>query len=295
MKVREFLESLSPEEIEAGNRKQQATNDQVYKEFVAAYKEGRCSLCGGDLDSFEPEKECYHWFLKPGGLRKKNFKKYLKKPIGLFRLDSYFKWMANLDAPIRNVNDLTDVNSSKIIEYTARYKDIEWSVSLSKSDRDGHTNAKYGSFPHFHLQMRVKDKIFIKFNDFHVPLTNEDLWTLEALETAPEKIIHETSRGAGLSVLESGENLDIIDEFSLRTENEAEAAFNVESFIMMPEGETMSGDDLADLFKESHNTKKPLRHLLREAYPEASIESHFSPGPGAVEKKVRNNRGGSKN
>ena len=60
------------------------------------------------MDEFVESKPCFHWFTYPTGIKKKFFKKYLENPIGFFQLDSYFRWLANTEKPIGNINDLKD-------------------------------------------------------------------------------------------------------------------------------------------------------------------------------------------
>ena len=89
-----------------------SNNARVYKEFTDGLKIGKCFLCGGQMNSFEEGRPCFHWFTYPTGIRKKLFENYLKNPIGFFQLDSYFRWLANTEKPIANINDLKDETSS---------------------------------------------------------------------------------------------------------------------------------------------------------------------------------------
>jgi hypothetical protein len=75
------------------------------------------------MNSFDEGRPCFHWFTYPTGIRKKHFENYLKYPIGFFQLDSYFRWLANTEKPIANINDLKDETSStSYLETTFKYK-----------------------------------------------------------------------------------------------------------------------------------------------------------------------------
>jgi len=291
MNIRDFFNSLTPEQIEEGNRKQLEENQQVYNKFKTAYDKGYCSLCGKELNSFAPKHPCFHWFLKPEGIRKKYFKEYLSTQIGFFHFDSYIRWIANLEAPFKNINDLTDeMNPAKVLEYTVKYKNIEWSINIGQTDFEGHPDSKNANFPHFHIQMRIDNNIFIRFNDFHIPLTEEDIFTFKALQEAPDKIVWNNSFGGGMSILENQEILEQLDELMQPMDDFDNATFNTETLIQMPEGETISGEALEQIFKESKAKSTPVRHLIKKHYPRASISTEIQPGAGVPEILKRNKR-----
>ncbi len=291
MDVRKFFDSLTPEQIEEGNRKQLEANISVYEEFQAAYKVGICSLCKLPLTEFKSSHPCFHWFLRPHGIKKKHFHKYLSTPIGFFPFDSYMRWIANLDNPFKNINDLkSEMNPSKVIEYTIRYKNIEWSISIGKTDRQGHPDAKNANFPHFHIQMMIDKNVFIKFNDFHIPLSDEDIFTFRSMEEAPDKVIFKNTFGAGMSIIEDDETLKEIDRLMTRTDDLENATFNTGTLIQMPEGETMDGETLSKAFKESKESGIPVRHILKKYFPQASFMTEITPGDGVPEISKRTPR-----
>lgn len=291
MNIKDFFNSLTPEQIEEGNRKQLEENQRVYNEFKAAYEKGHCSLCKKGLNFFDPEHPCFHWFLKPEGIRKKHFKKYLADPIGFFRFDSYIRWVANLEEPFKNINDLKDeMNPAKVTEYTVKYKNIEWSINIGQTDIEGHTNSKNADFPHFHIQMKVDDDVFLRFNDFHIPLSEEDIFTFTALKEASDKVVWKNSFGEGMSILEDEEVLEKLDELMKRTDDVDNATFNTGTMIQMPEGESMSGEMLDKIFKESKETGTPVRHLIKKYYPKAGIVTEIKPGDGVPQISKRNKR-----
>lgn len=78
-----------------------------------------------------------------------------------------------------NINDLAEEKSDrKIISYTVKWKNIEWTFDCSKNDFSGHQGTSV-DFPHYHFQMRIDGKQFINFNDFHVPFTNDDVFLIK--------------------------------------------------------------------------------------------------------------------
>lgn len=281
MNIREFYDSLTPEQIEDGNRRQLEESKQVYEKFTSAYKRGTCSLCGLSLTEFISSKPCFHWFLRPHGIKKKHFQKYLSTPIGFFRFDSYLRWIANLECPYKNINDLKcEMNPAKVVEYTIRYKKIDWSVSIGKTDRHGHPDTKNAKHPHFHIQMKVDNNVFIKFNDFHIPFSDDDIFTLRSMEEAPDKVVWRNTFGAGMSILEDDGTLKKLDKLMLRTEDTENATFNAGTLIKMPKGETMDGETISKALKESKETGIPVRHILKKYFPQASFMTEITPGDG---------------
>lgn len=286
----DFMNSLTPEQIEEGNRKQEAENKEVYLEFSDAYSKECCFLCGMKLDYFNTSETCFHWFLKPSGIKKKHFKDYLSEDIGFFKLESYFRWLAHIENPFKNINDLKcETTESKLLETTIKHKNIEWTLTYGQSDLEGHKGSHNGDFPHFHLQMLVDELPFIRFNDFHIPFSKEDLLNIELLKR--DDVLFRNSQAPGMTdLLEDSEMLEMIDEHCTVPENEKDASLNFGTMIQMPEGKKMSGEEITKIFEESKRTKKPVRHLMKEHFPDASIVTEVKPADGVPEKKKRKKR-----
>lgn len=290
MDIKQFFDNLTSKQIEDGNKQQFDQNLRFYNDFKAAFKKGVCFLCKQDLTEFTSSQPCFHWFLRPHGIKKKHFNKYLSTPIGFFRFDSYIRWVANHSSPFKNINDLkSEMNQSKLIEYTARYKNIEWSISISRTDRFGHINTSV-NFPHFHFQMKIDGLIFIKYNDFHIPLSEEDIFTFRALEEAPDKVIWTNSFGEGMSIIEDQELLEKLDKKMIRTEDFENATFNTSTLFQMPESQTINGELLNQILEESRETGIPIRHLMKKYFPEANIITEISPGNGVPDIAARSQR-----
>lgn len=288
--LRKHIQSFSPDYIAQKNEEQLEENKKMFAEFKDAYSKGCCSLCGNKLDYFHPAETCFHWFLKPSGIKKKDFKYYLQEPIGFFRLESYFRWMATLDKFLKNINDLSEeISDSKIREVTIKYKNIEWALNFGKTDLEGHSG-KNSDFPHFHIQMLVDGLPFIGFNDFHIPFSDADLFNIKLMFEASDLIEFQHNQGPGMSFIENEEFLNEIDKFSKIPENIENATFNTQSLIVMPDDETISGDMLSKIFEESKKTKNPVRHLVKKYYPNAKIITQVEPTDDTPEMKRRNKR-----
>jgi hypothetical protein len=279
--LRKFIESIPQDEIDRQTRLQDENNKRVYKEFIDGLKVGKCFLCGGLMDSFDESKPCFHWFTYPKGIKKKHFDKYLEKPIGFFQLDSYFRWLANIEKPIGNINDLKDETSStSYIETTYKYKNLEWAFSIGHTDKEGHPNAQVGSVPHYHIQMKVDDRVFLRFNDFHIPFSDGDLFTISILEQAPDKVKLGHNHGYGIGILEDEENIDLIDDSLTITDDFENAPFNRQTLIQAPEGQTISNEIIQQAIEESKRTKKPIGKIMQRLLSDAKIITILSPGDG---------------
>lgn len=291
MDIREFLNNIPPEEIEKINKEQIAQNEAFYKDFKEAYKKNCCSLCGNRIDYFNKNEKCFHWFLYPTGIRKKDFADYLKQPIGYFKLESYLRWIASMETPLKNINDLSDeVSESKIKEITIRHKNIEWSLNFGSSDKAGHLDSKNANFPHFHLQMLINEQPFIGFNDFHIPFSKEDLFNLELLEKAKDLIKFRNDYGEGMSMIEEQDILLELENNMKISSDEENATFHTRTIFQLPDGKTMSGEILEKVFQESKETKIPARHLIKKYYPDVQIITEICPGKGVPEMKKRSRR-----
>lgn len=237
MSLRDFLNDIPKEEIEKQNQEQLRQNEEIYKDFQEAFKKDCCSLCGNKLDYFCEYEPCFHWFTLPKGIKKRHFKEYLSEPIGYFKLESYFRWMATLLAPLKNINDLSDeMTESKLREITIKFKNIEWSLNYGQTDLDGHFNSKNADFPHFHIQILIDNRPFIRFNDYHIPFSKADLFNLQLKEEADDLIDFRHSKGEGMSFIEDSENLKELDKIMKVADVENSAPFKTSSMIKMPEG-----------------------------------------------------------
>jgi hypothetical protein len=289
--LRKFIESISQEEVDRQTRLQDEGNKRVYKEFIDGLKVGKCFLCGEPMNSFNESKPCFHWFTYPMKIKKKHFGKYLQNPIGFFQLDSYFRWLANTERPIGNINDLKDeISDSSYLETTYKYKNIEWAFSIGHTDKEGHQNSQIGITPHYHIQMKVDDRIFLKFNDFHIPFSDGDLFTLELLEQAGDKVKLGHSFGQGIGIIEDEEALKIIDDAMTITDDEETAPFNRQTIIEAPEGQTISGKLIKQAINESKRTRQPIGKILQRLLPAANTISIITPGDGVPKMTKRSGK-----
>lgn len=283
--LKALFNSISQEEIDRQNKLQAEQNKRVYDEFIEGLKAGKCFLCGEQMNYFDSNKPCFHWFTNPNGIKKKNFEKYLETPIGFFQLDSYFRWLANTDKPFVNINDLKDETSAtSFLETTYKYKDIEWAFSIGHTDKEGHPNSQVGSTPHYHIQMKVNDRIFLKFNDFHIPFSEGDLFTMEMLEQLGDNAKLGHSYGYGVGAIEDEELLEQIDDVLKVSDNPENAPFNRQTLIIADEGQTISGELLQKAINESKKTKQPIGKIMQRLLSESNIKANtismLGPGDG---------------
>ncbi|MBA4851289.1 hypothetical protein [Emticicia sp. BO119] len=289
--LNEFITSIPQEVIEKNTHLQDEENKRVYKEFIDNLKVGKCFICGEKMSDFVEQKPCFHWFTYPNGIKKKNFENYLNKPLGFFQLDSYFRWLANSEKLFINVNDLKEETSTtSYLETTYKYKNIEWAFSIGYTDKDGHPNAQIGAFPHYHLQMKVDDRIFLKFNDFHIPFSDHDLFVLELLEQASDRVKWGHSFGHGVGIIEDEKNLEIIDDLMITTDDSENAPFNRHTIIEAPEGQTISSEIILQAIEESKKTKKPVGKILQELLTDAKTATIIVPGKGVTKMTKRSGK-----
>lgn len=262
--LKAFVDSIPEEEIQRQNEKQEDRNRIVYQEFIDAMKSDTCFLCNRKMASFHMRKPCFHWFTYPPGIKKKHFTEYFGGTISYFQLEAYFRWLANYEKPIVNINDLKeDTSKSSFSESTIRYGRIEWSFSLGHSDLDGHKNSKFGKAPHYHLQMKRQ-----LGDDFHAS----------------------AYKGEGIGIIEEEGALEIIDSIMTVADDPSSAPFSVSTFVQAAKGHTLSGDVLADAIEESKRTKEPIGRILQRTMPDASITRIISPGDGVPEIKKRSGK-----
>jgi hypothetical protein len=287
-----FLASISPEVRARINERNRQEALEQHKRFSEAFKSGQCSHCGDALTTFDQAKPCQHWLLKPEGFGKEHFER-LANQHSWAVLEYYLRWVANEEAFAKNINDLADEGAGKLVELTIKYKNLEWSFSCSANDLSGHEGGgEHSKRPHYHFQMYVDGKPFIRYNDFHLPLSEADVGFLEYMRQNPGKVRRRIPGGAGMN--------EVLDEFTLEhlvrmgrsgtSDEEVESASIMLNTLMMAEpGKTISGDDLYNLIqaaKAEGVTATSKMHELKGV----SIQTFVSPGPGVVRQATRSGR-----
>lgn len=288
-----WLKQLPEEVVRHGNAQEHKQAEEDYKKFVECFNKGECSLCGKPLKTFSANSPCLHWLLRPKKFKKKHFS-VLYHNFTYFRIAAYVRWAASIDSPMKNINDIMEEHpGGKLIDFTAKHRHLTWSFSCGETDYKGHNGKAHGNTPHYHMQMNLDGKQFINYNDFHIPFHDDDLYHIELFTNHSDKVKHSFGHGSGMQdIMGSKEGLEFIIDHSDPTDDQENAAFNINTLIMAPEGETISGDLLADAINEAKTNGKTIASVLRNKLEgtNASITSIVSPGDGVPESKQRPGR-----
>lgn len=185
------FETLDSETIDFFTKLDYQQNEQDFQSLCDGLNKGICYLCGKALD--DCSEPCFHWLLNPK-IKKKELRKLFEKPISIIKLYTYLTWVANSDTPLININDITaDTLPNKMFEATIKYKDFEWSFSLGKTDY----NAEHYGKSHYHLQAKKNSFVYIKYNDFHIECTPEDMLMIEMIRQGSVEFDYGYSGGLG--------------------------------------------------------------------------------------------------
>lgn len=129
-----------------------------------------------------------HWLMMPVGFTRQYFMDVMMR-YSISQLQAFPRWVANEEGVARNINDLREEGTGKLVELTIGYKDCEWAFSCAEGDYLGHASASTESQrPHYHFQMRYKRQAFVRYDDFHIPLHDSDILTMEATRAAPDSL-----------------------------------------------------------------------------------------------------------
>lgn len=286
----EKLQKLSPDERHQISLENVRRTSEEHAEFSATFAQGDCYLCKHPLSSFSKKRPCLHWFLKPKGF-KKNDIPAVAEHFSAFQIQTYLRWVANTEAFARNINDLVEEGTgTKLIELTIRYRNLEWSLSCAESDCSGHQTSQHAKHPHYHLQMRLDRRPFANFSDFHLPLHEDDVLSLEARRRLPNVVKHKFPHGEGMADLLNDETVEaLIKCGETSAGQEDEASLKLDTIAIADDGKTISGDDLYELILEAKAkgvTVASLMHKLKNATTQVFV----TPGPGVVEQAPRAGR-----
>ncbi len=285
--LRALVESIPQEQKQKECDSQNTQTKKDHEQFVLKLKENICLYCKEKIDTFDQTNFCLHWFTYPTGIKKRNFDHFLKKPLSFSSLECYFRWLANAETPLLQINDLEPENlTNVIVQTTIRFRNIEWSLSCSNSDYEGHSDSNFGTNPHYHLQMMVDNKPFIGYNDFHIEFTDYDLGIFEFKRQIPECNTSKPHFGSGQSLIDDPEVQELLIKKGRVAENEETAPFMRNIAIKLPK-DAKSKKIFDEALIESNETKVPLDMILKRVLPDVEVSVKKTLGKGALKKKIR--------
>lgn len=288
----QFMASLPREEIDRVNELNRKEAEEQHKAFSAAFKAGSCSFCGDAIASFDADKPCRHWLLKPEGVRKEHIER-LAAQLSWGVIENYVRWVANEEAFAQNINDLADEGTGKLVELTVKYKNLEWSFSCGATDLAGHEGGgEHSKVPHWHFQMYVDGRPFVRYNDYHLPLNEEDAGFLQFMQAHPGKVSKRLAGGAGMSEVLHGSMLEKLVETgrSGETDEDVEKApIKLDTIIMADPGTTIKGEDIYNLLQAARAEGVTATSKMREL-KNVKIRTTVSAGPGVVQQAPRSGR-----
>lgn len=261
-----------------------------HADFLEHFQSGFCYICKLQLGTFDEGIPCVHWLLRPQGIDKKYVAQAIDN-LGLFRTEAFLRWVANTERFATNINNLSaEGDTTKIIDWTIKYQNIEWSFSCGDSDFLGHQDAVQGSKPHFHFQMRIDERPFINYSQYHFGLTSHDILAIKAIKGEIPGAVYTRTHGAGMEdIMSVVEQQDDPLQYMQSAKDEDNAQFHLQTMITAENGHTISGDRIADLIEESKRTGVPMAKLIKQL-PNVKVETIISPPESIPEKASRTKR-----
>jgi hypothetical protein len=285
----ERLEVMSPEERNKISEENIRQTQAEYTEFLSAFRIGECYICGKPLSSFSKKAPCIHWLLKPKGFKKNDLPEIAMR-FGFFQIQTYLRWVANTQGFAKHINDLPEEGSgTKLIELTIRYRNLEWSFSCAETDYIGHQTSQHAKHPHYHLQMRVDQRPFINYSDFHVPFVEGDILSIEAKRKLPHIVKHKFPYGEGMAEILNDDTVEMLIEQSTGGGAGDDASLHFDTIAMADEGTTIRGEDLYEIIQEAKAKGVTVASLIHKL-PNARTRVLVTPGPGVVEQAPRAGR-----
>ena len=285
--IREFFKSLPPEEIAEANRKNAEEHENQSQRFKENYAKGVCYLCELPFDRMSASKPCVHWLLRRCKFKKADFPAIYEN-FSYHNIAAFLRWCANQEALIRNINDLSSERAEKkLISYTIKWKNIEWTFDCSHSDFKGHGTA-HSSLPHYHFQMRIDGRPFINFGDFHVPLTDEDQFNLSLIN---EPWFHHGFGAIGSGMEEAfSVDPDLVVKHTTRAESEGDAVYHLSTMVDASE-RPITGEELEEIRQESIRTGRSFASLASEMLgPDRKVRTVITPAEDIPDIAVRTPR-----
>jgi hypothetical protein len=140
--------------------------------------------------------------------------------------------------------------------------------------------------------MYVDGKPFIRYNDFHLPLSAADVGFLEHVRQNPGRVGRLLVGGAGMNeVLDEAtvEHIVRMGRSGTSDEEAASAPIMLNTVMMAEPGKTISGDDLYNLIQAAKAEGVTATSKMHELTG-VSVQTFVSPGPGVVPQATRSGR-----
>lgn len=275
-RYRRIFEGLSLEEIKEMNRLNHEEHLRQAEAFKVGYKKGVCYLCNKPFKTISKDNPCLHWILRQCKFKKKDFPKVYKK-YGYGNIAAFIRWCANQERLLSNINDLEDEKSDrKVISYTVRWKNVEWTFDCSKNDFQGHEGTSV-DYPHYHFQMRIDGRQFINFNDFHVPFTDHDLFILK--NTMEQGGWFKQNFGVIGSGMQDAVRVELDDilEHATRSDDEGEATYHFSTMIDARDN-PISGEQIYEIQQEAERIGKSFAFVAQKRLSKrANVHTVVSP------------------
>jgi hypothetical protein len=263
-----WLRALTPAEIEKGNRLERKRVKAEFTHFEQSHAKGKCYLCHRPYGSFEEATPCLHWLLRPKGFKKRHFPAVYAK-WGFHRMSAYLRWLANSERLFGNINDLPEEHrEGAVFGLAINYLQFEWRFLCLPSDHAGHGGASAGAAPHYHFRMTDEGRPFIDYNDFHVPLQDDDLWKLEMKRRYPDVLVEQFTHGAGMNTLLSAMPESSLLDLAQPATSQAEGTTQIDTIIQAAPGESFTGEEVEAIVREAREknvTVASLAHKLGHA------------------------------
>lgn len=279
-----------PIHIENLNNSQMEQDEIDFNDFKTKLEKSICKYCDLELESFNVDKICFHWLLRPHGIRKKDIIKVLDY-YDCIQIRSYVRWLAQAEGFLSNINDLrVEQSSDMIIHETITYKNIEWTIYCNPNDFVGHSENRISSVPHYHLQIKIIDNIFFKFSDHHIKFSDYDLFVLNMTIKHPDKFAFFPSYGVGVqTVFDKIHPEDLLAKMK-PSEDESKAQFNVQTSISAKDGKSIKGELIYQAIEESKKRNVPIAQVLKEMKLDADVEIRIDPSDNSPDMSTRSKR-----
>lgn len=272
------LKSIAPAEMEKNMDEQAESSKQEYQQFKDSYSKKKCYLCSQNLTRCDYSTPCLHWLFRS---HKRIKKKHIQEALqtrGILEVIAYLRWAANYEFKLSGINDFEgyELRPEVFFQETIQWKNVTWTFWIKNNDLTGHPR-KLANYPHYHIQMTIDGRNFINFGDLHIPLTEWDIYNLHLRKGAFPGFKHSFPFGESYGDLLTNLSQEQLLSGMKSTDKENRAQFHLQTSIEAGPGELLSGNDLADLVKESKATKIPLAKLAKEKFKNATVSTYIEP------------------
>jgi hypothetical protein len=137
--------------------------------------------------------------------------------------------------------------------------------------------------------MRIDEKRYIDYGDFHIPFHDSDIKTMEAMREVPNYRMRRLSGVISMANVFADDAIEQLATEGRTANDDVEGVVKLDHFVIAEKGKPMRAEDVLAAIRKAHAEGKPATQLLH-TLPNVTVQTIATPAAGVVEQANRRGR-----